>query len=213
MAEKAKSEGRPTKATEEVCFRPGNKEPFVRHNCNSNITTVANGSQGVGDDVIVSFSTANAAQLSGSLGMREDLVADQPSGSQGMREDLIAGQSSGSQGMREDLGGSNEQSCTVETMVEAEQNALQVPASPWSEYMDERGDEIIGQLDISDIEEKMKEDKEGFRRYVDRKLKNNISQLKFLGKIIGLAICEGFFINLNICKPIVKQVCWMLLYL
>ena len=70
-------------------------------------------------------------------------------------------------------------------------------------------DTIIAELDIKNIDFRVKDnrkDAEIFARRIDSKLKKNLSQLTFLGRIIGAAICEGFFINLHLCKPIVKQV-------
>ena len=70
-------------------------------------------------------------------------------------------------------------------------------------------DTIIAELDIKNIDSHVKdnpEDAETFATCIDSKQKMNLSQLTFLGRIIGVAICEGFFINLNLCKPIVKQI-------
>ena len=70
-------------------------------------------------------------------------------------------------------------------------------------------DTIIAELDTKNIDFRVKdsaEDAETFARCVDSKLKKDLSRLTFLGRIIGAAICEGFFINLHLCKPIVKQI-------
>ena len=86
--------------------------------------------------------------------------------------------------------------------------------------IDDEEDRIIAELDISEFDSSLpnsqsKENmnknpdetkRQEFARHIDEKLIKNISQLKFLGKIIGLSICEGVFINLNLCKPLVKQV-------
>jgi hypothetical protein len=82
--------------------------------------------------------------------------------------------------------------------------------------MDEIEDRIVAELDIKDIEFCVKDNPEIFKNSAmtaekqkmsnNLKLTKNLSQLTFLGKIIGAAICEGFFINLHLCKPLVKQV-------
>lgn len=79
--------------------------------------------------------------------------------------------------------------------------------------MDNTDDTIIAELDNQvkanmDKNATLTDDikKLEFARHVDQKLTKNISQLNFLGKIIGTAICQGVFINLNLCKPLVKQV-------
>ena len=81
-------------------------------------------------------------------------------------------------------------------------------------------DRIIAELDISEFDSSLPNSqskknmnknpdetkRQEFARHIDEKLIKNILQLKFLGKIIGLSICEEVFINLNLCKPLVKQV-------
>ena len=89
--------------------------------------------------------------------------------------------------------------------------------------MDDTEDTIIAELDISEFDSclensqakgKMNQNptltdeikRQEFARHVEQKLSKNMLQLQFLGKIIGTAICHGVFVNLNLCKPLVKQV-------
>jgi hypothetical protein len=116
---------------------------------------------------------------------------------------------------------SNEQSCT--TMEQDNTNMDTVDHTPSIVCMDEGEDRIIAELDTSEVDACSKDSqanaeidkiaamtaemkKQEFAGHVDKKLTKNISQLKFLGRIIGAAISEGFFINLHLCKALVKQV-------
>ena len=114
---------------------------------------------------------------------------------------------------------SNEQSCTTVDQANADMDTN----STEMDIMNEEDESIIAELDKSEIDicsedsqtnaeidknlamtAEMK--KQEFARRVHWVLTKNISRLKFLGRIIGTAICEGFFINLHLCKPLVKQV-------
>jgi hypothetical protein len=107
---------------------------------------------------------------------------------------------------------SNEQSCT--TVDQADADMDRIGNSTEMDIMNEEDESIIAELDKNDtcsedncriaMTAEMK--KQEFARRIHWVLTKNISQLKFLGRIIGTAICEGFFINLHLCKPLVKQV-------
>ena len=60
--------------------------------------------------------------------------------------------------------------------------------------------------DVSPVSVDNEQMKAKFSTYIDDQLKQNLKQLKFLGMLIGLAICQDHFINLHLSKPLVKQV-------
>ena len=71
------------------------------------------------------------------------------------------------------------------------------------DFMDKDGDKAIAELDIEEV---INNDSLAISNFVDKKLAEHLHKLKFLGRFIGLAICQGHFLNLHLSKSLVKQV-------
>ena len=71
------------------------------------------------------------------------------------------------------------------------------------DFMEEDGDKAIAELDIEEV---INNDSLSISNFVDKKLAEHLHKLKFLGRFIGLAICQGHFLNLHLSKSLVKQV-------